>query len=139
MLIATQSPFFPRQLFSSSHAPPPHRTAADASRRRRQTDDPWTWFYHTYDEIITHFRDEVVPSHRDIASIVSLGRSYEGRDLMAIRITSPAGGGHATRNGTAVANDKPGFYMESLIHSREWCVPANSPSPANPAISLPFP
>jgi len=99
-------------------------TAMQARRsdRRRQTNDPWTWFYHTYSEIIQHFKEDVVPNHRDIASIVSLGRSYEGRDLMAIRITSAK---HAVDvNGSAVANDKPGYFMESLIHAREWIVGA---------------
>eukprot|EP00040_Diaphanoeca_grandis_P039335 m.258791 g.258791 ORF g.258791 m.258791 type:complete len:447 (+) comp37096_c0_seq1:89-1429(+) len=90
-------------------------TAVKTQRRRQQ--DPWTWFYHDYDETIRHFKEDIVPDHPNIASLVTIGESFEGRELMAIRIS---GGDHRLRNGSAVSNDLPGFYMESLIHAREW-------------------
>jgi len=54
------------------------------NRRRAQVDpDPWTWAYHTYNETIEHFTKEVVPQYPSIASLVTLGYSYEGREQLS--------------------------------------------------------
>ena len=66
---------------------------------------------------------DVVPKHAGLASSFSIGKSYEGREQIVVRIT---GGDHTMHaNGTAAPNALPAFWMEALIHAREWITGAS--------------
>lgn len=67
------------------------------------------WFaaYKDYDQIGAYV-DELVAQRPDLASRFSAGRSIEDRDIFAMRLTSPVG------------KDKPGIFLHSLQHAREW-------------------
>ncbi|MDA2809151.1 M14 family metallopeptidase [Nocardiopsis sp. RSe5-2] len=64
--------------------------------------------YHNYDEL-TEVVDEVVADNPDLAAKVSVGSSYEGRDLMAVKITSDVGTDH----------DRPEVLFTHSQHARE--------------------
>jgi hypothetical protein len=74
-------------------------------------------------QIIRHFTQDIVPKHERIASVFNIGKSFEGREQVVVRIS---GGQHDSHpNGTARANGLPAFWMEALIHSREWITGAS--------------
>lgn len=64
--------------------------------------------YHDYDEL-TDVVDKVVADNPDLAAKVSVGSSYEGRDLMAVKITSDVGTDH----------DRPEVLFTHSQHARE--------------------
>jgi len=66
--------------------------------------------YHRLGEIHSEIR-RLASLHTDVASITSLGKSYEGRDLLAIKIKTGSG-------------KKPLFFFNCGIHAREWISPA---------------
>ncbi|XP_033106903.1 carboxypeptidase A2-like [Anneissia japonica] len=68
--------------------------------------------YHTYDEI-TAWLKTLVQRHNNIASLFTIGKTFEGRDMYVIKITSDTGG-----------NKKPGIWIEGGIHAREKIAPA---------------
>ncbi|KAJ9581600.1 hypothetical protein L9F63_023220, partial [Diploptera punctata] len=67
--------------------------------------------YYTHDEINTYLR-QLASSYPSLATVESIGKSYEGRDLLMIKISS---GGSGTR---------PAILIDAGIHAREWIAPA---------------
>ncbi len=60
--------------------------------------------------------DTLVALNPAIASRFTVGNSLEGREIFGVRITGAG----------APGNTKPGFWIESIQHAREWAVlPAN--------------
>ncbi|KAJ8950626.1 hypothetical protein NQ318_010825 [Aromia moschata] len=64
-----------------------------------------------HDEIIAYLRQLEV-DYPDILKTEVIGRSFEGRDLLLVRISS---GGSTT--------NKPTIFAEATIHAREWIAP----------------
>jgi len=65
--------------------------------------------FRTYDEYVT-FLNNLAATYPDLAQVVNLGVSIEGRDLLAVRITGPG-------------TDKPGILNHGCQHAREWLTP----------------
>ena len=65
--------------------------------------------YHTTTEQHTHL-DELVKAHPDKAETFSIGTSYKGRDLKAIRIS----------DSVMNSKNKPMIWVDGGIHGREW-------------------
>ncbi|KAJ7377902.1 corticosteroid- binding protein [Desmophyllum pertusum] len=66
--------------------------------------------YHKLGEIHSEIRS-LANKHSSVASIISLGKSYENRDQLAIKIKSGSG-------------KKDLFFFNCGIHAREWISPA---------------
>lgn len=79
---------------------------------------PWTSRFHTYNETIAWIH-ELHEKYPDITSLVEVGKSYENRQQLALRVT---GGEHTVDSSTGLpkSNGKPGFWIEALIHPREY-------------------
>ncbi|KAK9763016.1 hypothetical protein K7432_010699 [Basidiobolus ranarum] len=68
----------------------------------------WHASYHTYAEIVEWLKT-LASSNPSLVNLVpSIGKSIEGRDIPAIRITSNTGG------------QKKQFWFQGLQHAREW-------------------
>ncbi|XP_062579516.1 carboxypeptidase B-like [Saccostrea cucullata] len=67
--------------------------------------------YHTLDEV-NNWIDNVTKFHPNITSVFEVTKSYEGRTIRGIKISTGDG------------KSKPGFFIEGGIHSREWISPA---------------
>ncbi|CAB3228747.1 unnamed protein product [Arctia plantaginis] len=67
--------------------------------------------YYDIDDIYGYLQN-MSQLYPETAQVVVGGRSYEGRDILGLRIKSP------TRN------VKPTMFIESGIHAREWITPA---------------
>ncbi|XP_070558039.1 carboxypeptidase B-like [Ptychodera flava] len=63
--------------------------------------------YHTLDEIY-EWIDSMLADYPNLASIVNIGKSYEGRDLTVLKM------------GVDTGKTKRNAWFNSLIHSREW-------------------
>lgn len=57
-------------------------------------------------EDIHKYLDELVEAHPQVATIINIGQSYEGRDLKGIKITTDP--------------TNPAIFIEANIHAREW-------------------
>ncbi|KAJ8971240.1 hypothetical protein NQ314_000802 [Rhamnusium bicolor] len=68
--------------------------------------------YMRFDEI-NEYLETLERNYPNIVKIEELGESYEGRDLLAVRISS---GG----------SDKPIIFIDGGIHGREWIAPATA-------------
>eukprot|EP01123_Difflugia_compressa_P006261 TRINITY_DN18433_c0_g1_i1.p1 TRINITY_DN18433_c0_g1~~TRINITY_DN18433_c0_g1_i1.p1 ORF type:complete len:424 (+),score=80.92 TRINITY_DN18433_c0_g1_i1:52-1323(+) len=68
--------------------------------------------YHTYDEVIAWVKT-LPTSYPNLVTLVNLGKSYEGRELLAVKVTS-------TKN----TNPKPAIWFDGCIHAREWITTA---------------
>lgn len=71
------------------------------------------WFsdYHRYEESVAWWKS-LAEQHRDIVTFIpSIGKTHEGRDIIAIRISS--GRTNSTRG-------KPKVTIQGLQHAREW-------------------
>jgi murein tripeptide amidase MpaA len=66
-------------------------------------------YFHTYDETAAVI-DSVVAMHPDLAQKFSIGRSYEGREIWAIKLTS---------NVSGPTDGKPEVMINGLMHARE--------------------
>jgi hypothetical protein len=64
--------------------------------------------YHTYAEMEAAL-DAAVADHPDLVSKLSIGQSYQGREIWAVKIS----------DNVAVDEDEPEVLMESLSHARE--------------------
>lgn len=71
----------------------------------------WHSQYHNLEEINSKLND-VRYSYSRMTSIISLGRSHEGREMRAIQIKGK------------YRYNKPVFFIECGIHAREWVSPA---------------
>jgi carboxypeptidase A1 len=78
------------------------------------TGAPEDWFtaYHNYSATIQWLKD-LAQQYSNIAEIVTIGKTYENRDILGIHITSKKS------NVT-----KPGVFNDGGIHAREWVSPA---------------
>jgi hypothetical protein len=90
--------------------------AAERARLDGQMNGPFAardWFdeYKPYAEI-SAFADGLVAARPDLVRRQRIGQSLEGRELFALRVTSPTGGGFDGR--------KPVILINSLQHAREW-------------------
>ncbi len=65
--------------------------------------------YHTYDEMVTEL-NQVVADHSSIVSLVSIGSTYEGRDIWAMKIS----------DNPQIEEDEPEVYFNCMHHAREW-------------------
>jgi hypothetical protein len=65
--------------------------------------------YHTY-EVICHWMSRWAEEHPDLVTLYEVGRSYAGRPVMQMTVTSP-------RNGSAT--EKPAAFFEGGRHSGE--------------------
>lgn len=70
-------------------------------------------FFEKYQRVdqISDFLDSIVNSYPEIASTLTLGKSYEGRDLKAIKIGTPP---------LDARSKKPIIYVDGGLHAREW-------------------
>ena len=68
----------------------------------------WNRYYDW--EGITDILQKLVKAYPDLATLESIGKSYEGRDLWCITITNSKAGKHS---------DKPAFYIDAAIHANE--------------------
>jgi murein tripeptide amidase MpaA len=66
--------------------------------------------YHTYQEL-TAALNTAVAAHKDIARIISIGKTKEGRDLWAVEIANPAGVPVAERQALLVAGNFEGDHV----------------------------
>uniref|UniRef100_A0A6B2L5M5 Peptidase M14 domain-containing protein n=1 Tax=Arcella intermedia TaxID=1963864 RepID=A0A6B2L5M5_9EUKA len=62
--------------------------------------------YHTYEEIVAWLKT-LPASYPTIAQLINIGKSYEGRDLLVVRISSNKTSGKAV-------------WFDGGIHAREW-------------------
>ncbi|XP_076325169.1 carboxypeptidase B-like [Tachypleus tridentatus] len=67
-------------------------------------------FFTKYQRIndIHNYLEKLAVENSAIASVLSIGKSYEGRDLKAIKISKES------------SNDKPIIWIDAGIHAREW-------------------
>jgi murein tripeptide amidase MpaA len=68
--------------------------------------------YHTYDDIQAWLKS-LAQKYSDICEYIVIGKSYEGREMGAIKISG--------KNGS---NGKKAFWMDAGIHAREWITTA---------------
>ena len=66
-------------------------------------------YFHTYAENEALI-DSLVAAHPNIAAKFSIGKSYEGRDIWGIELTSNVGGS---------TKGKPEVFINALMHARE--------------------
>ncbi|PAA76413.1 hypothetical protein BOX15_Mlig024556g3, partial [Macrostomum lignano] len=77
---------------------------------RAFNNDPSTYFAQS-SEIYT-WMEGLVSQNSGVASLVSIGRSYEGRNLRVLRLNMNGG------------SNKPVIFIDAAIHAREWLAPA---------------
>lgn len=54
--------------------------------------------------------EELTTSYPNVTSTINIGQSYEGRDLIVLKISSGGSG-------------KPAIFVDAGIHAREWIAP----------------
>lgn len=65
--------------------------------------------YFVYDELTGHLK-ELAADYADLASLESLGKSWQGREIWCMTITNPE---------TGTPDSKPAFYIDGHIHAEE--------------------
>jgi hypothetical protein len=95
------SRFFPGERFSS-----------ESEARNKGTLRPALaeGVYHTYEETLAEF-NQLAQSHPDIARVVNLGQSFEGRQIFALKIT---------KSPEANNRNRPDILITGCHHAREW-------------------
>ena len=66
--------------------------------------------YHSYEQVISELKD-LEAKYPDLAKTFSLGKTAEGREIMALKIG---------KDGKSDRQDKPGFLITGGIHAYEW-------------------
>ncbi len=66
--------------------------------------------YHTYDETVSEMQ-QLASARPDLVAMSSLGKTAEGRDIWALKISSNAAGD---------TSNKPGVVFTGVHHAREW-------------------
>lgn len=88
----------------------------DESRRGAGVhDDSWFTTYRTLDEI-TQYCENLALQRPELASISTIGQSWEGRDMFSITISGP----DTVAN---PVNERPALFIFSTVHAREWIAP----------------
>jgi len=82
--------------------------------------------YNSYNTTVEWVKD-LAEQYSDIAELVNIGTSYEGRELVGIRITGS--------KSKATSATKPGFWMDGGLHAREWITTATVSYMLNEALS----
>ncbi|XP_001356357.2 zinc carboxypeptidase A 1 [Drosophila pseudoobscura] len=91
-----------------------------ADANRRSDDYSWTEYHELND---THrWMQNLVEKNPGIVSVFVAGRSYEGRDLLGLRIFHSAG---------AERGEQQAIFLEAGMHAREWISPATATYFAN--------
>jgi murein tripeptide amidase MpaA len=90
-------------------------------------EDDWFTAYHDYNATVNWVKN-LVAQYSSIATLVTIGTSFEGRTIYGVRVT-----GNGARNGT---NAKPGIFYDGGIHAREWISPATVSFILNQLLSL---
>ncbi len=71
---------------------------------------PMSWdLYHNHQQI-TDFCNDLAKAYPDLVKVEVIGKSYEGRDILALHITDFT---------TGKPEHKPGFYIDGNIHANE--------------------
>lgn len=68
--------------------------------------------YHRYEEMTAEMR-EMADLFPELCQMTSIGKTYEGRDIWALRITKEQGAGEPQ-------SGKAGILFTGLLHAREW-------------------
>jgi murein tripeptide amidase MpaA len=101
-----------------------HEDLEDAIRQEREmitqnskswtvTDDSFFETYRPYDEHLT-FMKQLAESYPHVVEVLSpIGKTIEGREIHALKISAPSKKGAQKKN-------KPAVYLESTVHAREW-------------------
>lgn len=97
------------------------KIVADFKTHLRGEVSPHQHAYHTYEQISAEL-SRLAEAFPDKAEKVSLGKTFEGREIWALRVSSDI-------KNPATA-DKPGLVVTGLHHAREW---ATSEVPTNVA------
>ncbi|HSE97903.1 MAG TPA: M14 family metallopeptidase, partial [Blastocatellia bacterium] len=95
--------FFPGQSFD------PHPRSDRSPRSELQIAGAEGGF-HSYEETLAEFT-QLSQQHPDIARLVNLGKSYEGRDIFALKVS---------RNPELNDSTKPDVLITGCYHAREW-------------------
>ncbi|MEQ8222068.1 MAG: M14 family metallopeptidase [Candidatus Eremiobacterota bacterium] len=66
--------------------------------------------YHSYEQVISDLKG-LETKYPDLVKTVSIGKTAEGRDIMAVKISKGAGGD---------TGNKTGFLITGCHHAREW-------------------
>nr|XP_003699796.1 PREDICTED: carboxypeptidase B-like [Megachile rotundata] len=66
-------------------------------------------YYPTYNEV-NQYLNYVKNTHSDVASLINIGKSYEGRSMVVLKLST---GG----------KNKPAIFIDAGIHAREWIAP----------------
>ncbi|KAI0207113.1 Mast cell carboxypeptidase A [Lamellibrachia satsuma] len=69
--------------------------------------------YHTYEEINWWLYD-MERRHSNVMSVFELGRSWEDRSMIAVKVSSPG----------RTSTPKPAIWLDAAIHANEWIGPA---------------
>ncbi|MCK4757721.1 MAG: immune inhibitor A [Thermoplasmata archaeon] len=69
-----------------------------------------TTVYHTWEEMLAELNQTVI-DHPDIVKIISIGKTWENRDIWAVKISD---------NPEIEEPDEPEVYINSNHHAREW-------------------
>ncbi|XP_045770470.1 uncharacterized protein LOC123870997 [Maniola jurtina] len=85
----------------------------DLSRwqQRRQNLEPFQT-YARYGEIVAYM-ERIARQYPDIAKLVNIGKSFEGRDIKYLKIST------SDFNNSS----KPIYFMDATMHAREWVTP----------------
>lgn len=65
--------------------------------------------YYTHDEL-TEALQGLAAAHPELATLRSIGKSHQGRDVWLMEITDPS---------TGPGSEKPGYYLDGQIHAEE--------------------
>ncbi|XP_034180196.2 carboxypeptidase B [Osmia lignaria lignaria] len=69
-------------------------------------------YYPSYNEV-QQYLNYVKTTHGDVASLINIGKSYEGRSMVVLKLST---GG----------KNKPAIFIDAGIHAREWIAPVTA-------------
>ncbi len=65
--------------------------------------------YHSYNETVTEL-NQIAADHPAITKLISIGKSYEGRDIWALKVS----------DNPEIEEDEPEVFFDGNHHAREW-------------------
>ena len=77
-----------------------------------QPGDPFYYDFRTYEEHLAYL-EGLVAEYPDLATMIAIGNTLEGRTIWAVRISG----------GSTAHADKPGVFYHAAEHAREWITP----------------
>lgn len=84
-----------------------------SSRLQRSYKQQPDFSYYWRHSEVNDYLDKLAEKHSNIVQVVSIGKSYENRDMRAIEIS---------KNGK-ITGDRPIIFVDATIHAREWIAP----------------